>query len=167
MVALFFDDFEAGSGLWTITNNPTFTCLPTVGPRRTDYTLPGTGNVLAFDTDVCGSSTNGMDAAAEITASLNASLYQTVTVEWDNDWQALDDADFGYVEVSVDGGTNWTAVKTFGVTDVRNTHEFIDISTAVALTNFKLRLRSVQPGWDWWWILDNFKLLEVILFLLN
>jgi hypothetical protein len=98
-----------------------------------------------------------MDAAAEITASLNASLYQTVTVEWDNDWQALGATDFGYVEVSVDGGTNWTTVKTFDVTDVRNTHEFLDISTAVSLTNFKLRLRSVQPGWDWWWILDNFK----------
>jgi hypothetical protein len=154
---LFFDDFESGSGLWTITNNPTYTCLPTVGPRRAGYTLPGTGNVLAFDTDVCGSTTNGMDATAEVTASLDASLYSAVNLEWDNDWQAIDNADFGYIDVSTNSGATWTNVKTFDVTDVRNTHEVLNISGAVALTNFKLRLRSVQPGWDWWWVIDNFK----------
>ncbi len=156
---LFSDDFEAGAGLWTITHNPTYTCLITVGPRRAGYTLPGTGNVLAFDTDVCGSTTNGLDGAAEVTASLDASLYQTVNLEWDNDWQAIDADDFGYIEVSVDNGATWTPVKTFDVTDVRNTHEVLNISSAVALQVFKIRLRSVQPGWDWWWVVDNFKVI--------
>jgi hypothetical protein len=156
---LFSDDFEAGSALWTITNNPVYTCLPTVGPRRTGYTLPGTGNVLAFDTDVCGSGTTGMDAAAEVTASLDASLYSVVDLEWDNDWQALGATDFAYIDVSIDNGATWTNVKTFGTTDVRNTHEVLDISSAVASHVFKIKLRSLQPAWDWWWVVDNFKVI--------
>ena len=158
---LFVDDFETGSGSWTlIDNNPSLVCPAKVGPRRADYTLPGTGNVLTFDSDECGSTApTGLNATAEITATLNASLYQVVNLEWDNDWQALGATDFGYIEVSIDGGTTWTIVKTFGVTDVRNTHEILNISSTVALTNFKLRLRSVQPGWDWWWVVDNFKVI--------
>ena len=51
-------------------------------------------------------------------------------------------ADFSYVEVSVDGGTTWTPVRTFDVTDVRNTHEVIDISSFVALQSFQFKIKN-------------------------
>ena len=64
--------------------------------------------------------------------------------------------DFGYVEVSTDG-TNWTTVRTFDVVDVRNTHEVVDITSIAALQpTVYVRLRTIQPGWDWWWAVDNF-----------
>jgi hypothetical protein len=160
LVILFFDDFEAGAGNWTVTNDGG-TCVFTVAPiTQNGYTMPPTagGNVLNADADFCGSGTTLLSTAT-VTNPIDASLYQVVTIEFDNDWQAINAADFSYVEVSVDGGTTWTAVRTFDITDVRNTHEFIDITSFVALQSFQLRVRSIQPGWDWWWALDNIKVI--------
>jgi hypothetical protein len=42
-------------------------------------------------------------------------------------------------------------------TDIRNTHEAIDVTALLGgQPNVSVRVRSVQPGWDWWWVLDNF-----------
>ncbi len=156
LVSLFFEDFESGPGLWTITNDGG-TCVFTVAPiTQNSYTLPPTaaGNVLSADADFCGSGSTLLSTAT-LNSPIDASLYQNVVLEFDNDWQAINAADFSYVEVSVDGGTTWTPVRTFDVTDVRNTHEVIDISSFVALQSFQLRLRTIQPGWDWWWAVDN------------
>ncbi|HCY75984.1 MAG TPA: hypothetical protein DHV28_08685 [Ignavibacteriales bacterium] len=158
LVTLFEDDFTAGTGNWTITNDGG-TCVFEIH-QASEYTLPATalGNVLAADADACGSGTTTLSTAT-VTNPIDASNYATVTLEFDNDWQAIDAADFSYVEVSVDGGTTWTAVRTFDITDVRNTHEVLDITGVVALQSFQLRLRTIQPGWDWWWAVDNIKVI--------
>ena len=155
LVSLLYEDFETGGTNWTITNDGG-TCTFTVAPiTQNGYTLPpsATGSVLSADADFCGSGSTTLGTAT-FNNPIDASLYQTVTIEFDNDWQAIDNADFSYVEVSTDNA-NWIPVRTFDVTDVRNTHEFIDISSSVALQSFYLRLRTVQPGWDWWWAVDN------------
>ena len=160
LVTLFDEDFESGSGDWTITNDGG-TCVFTVAPiTQNGYTLPATavGSVLSADADFCGSGSTTLSTAT-LNNPIDASSYATVTLEFDNDWQAISTSDFSYVEVSVDGGTNWTAVRTFDVTDVRNTHEVLDISSVVALQSFNLRLRTIQPGWDWWWAVDNIKVI--------
>ncbi|MFZ1519435.1 MAG: T9SS type A sorting domain-containing protein [Ignavibacteriaceae bacterium] len=160
LVTLFDEDFEAGAGDWTITNDGG-TCVFTVAPiTQNGYTLPATavGSVLSADADFCGSGSTLLSTAT-LNNPIDASLYETVTLEFDNDWQAIDADDFSYVEVSIDGGTTWTAVRTFDVTDVRNTHEVLDISSVVALSSFNLRLRTIQPGWDWWWAVDNIKVI--------
>ena len=126
-------------------------------PYPNAYTLPATatGGVFAADVDNWWKPQHFLSTAT-ITAPFDFSIYLNVWIEFDNDWQAIDADDFGYVEVSTDG-TTWTAVRTFDVTDVRNTHENVNISTIAALqpTVF-VRLRTVQPGWDWWWAVDNF-----------
>lgn len=160
LTTLLFEDFEGGGTNWTITNDGG-TCVFTVNPiTQNSYTLPASasGNVLAADADFCGSGTTTLSTATYNTP-IDASIYQVVTLEFDNDWQAIDNADSSFVEVSTDGGTSWTAVRTFDVTDVRNTHEVVDITSFVALQTFQLRLRTIQPGWDWWWAVDN---LEII-----
>jgi hypothetical protein len=86
---------------------------------------------------------------------IDATLYETVWLEFDNDWQAIDADDFCYVDVSTDGGTTWQNVLTFDETDVRNTHEVWDMTSLVAHSTFSLRFVSIQPGWDWWWVVDN------------
>ncbi len=146
--------------MWTITNDGG-TCVFTVAPiTQNGYTLPGTaaGSVLSADADFCGSGTTLLSTAT-LNNPIDASLYSVVNLEFDNDWQAIGATDFSYVEVSVDGGTTWTAVRTFDITDVRNTHEVINISSFVALQSFRFRLRSIQPGWDWWWAVDNIKVI--------
>jgi len=158
LLVIFNDDFEAGSGNWNITNdggNCVWQIIP-LGSRS--YTMPSTaaGNVFAADADLCGSGTTTNTTATLITP-VDATGYNTVWIEFDNDWQAIDNADFAYIDVSTDGGSTWTNVLTFDETDVRASHENIDISAQAHLTNFLVRLRSVQPGWDWWWAIDNFQ----------
>jgi hypothetical protein len=156
LVTLFFDDFESGIGGYTI--NTTGGCPWALIPISSrPYTLPPTavGNALAADADLCGSSGGGSSGTITYNSPIDASLYQSVSIEWDNDWQAINSSDFAYLDVSTDAGATWQNVVTFDVNDVRNTHEYHDISGMVALHNFMLRLVSVQPAWDWWWAVDN------------
>ncbi|MDH3268653.1 MAG: T9SS type A sorting domain-containing protein, partial [Ignavibacteria bacterium] len=154
---LFCDDFEAGEGNWTITNDGG-TCVWEVfsPPYPNSYTLPATstGGVLSADSDECGSGTTLLSTAT-LSSPIDATLYETVWLEFDNDWNAIDAADFCYVDVSTDGGTTWQNVLTFDGTDIRNTHEVWDMTSLVAFSNFNIRFVSVQPGWDWWWTVDN------------
>jgi len=156
IVTLFMDDFEAGTGNYTITtaNGCPWAVIP-ISSRS--YTLPPTaqGNAFASDADLCGSSGGGSSSTAVLNTPIDATNYQSVAVEWDNDWQAINSADFAYLDVSVDGGTTWTNVVTFDETDVRNTHEYYDISSMVGTQSFILRLVTIQPAWDWWWAIDN------------
>jgi hypothetical protein len=156
------DDFESGIGNWTIINNGgnhDWQIAPVIRPGTTQYTLPATatGSLLAADIDQFGVSGQSLRSTAQVTVPINASLYQTVTLEFDNDWRILGATDEAHVEISIDGGSTWSSVWSKVGVSVRNTHENLDISTSVALSNFLLRFRSVQPTWDWWWVVDNVK----------
>jgi hypothetical protein len=162
LVTLFFDDFESGIDLWTITNDGG-SCVWEIftPPYPNTYSLPCGGQcngVFAADADECGSGTTLL-STAKVTETIDATQFQTVTIEWDNDWNAIDNGDFAYVDVSTDGGTTWQNVVTFNGTDVSNSHEYYDISSMVALSTFELRFKSEQPGWDWWWAVDNVKVM--------
>jgi hypothetical protein len=109
---------------------------------------------MSADADACNG-TSGGSLTTAVHTGLNASQYQTVWLEFDNDWQAIGTSDFAYVDVSVDGGATWQNVFTWNDVDVRNTHETWDLTAMVALSNFDIRFKSVQPSWDWWWAVDN------------
>jgi hypothetical protein len=153
LATLFCDDFTAGLGNWTITNDGG-TCVWAIF-QASEYTMPPTavGNVMAADADACGSGTTEL-TTAYLTNPINAVGVNNVYLEFDNDWQAIDNADFCYIDVSIDNGATWQNVLTFGETDVRNTHEVVQMPM-VDNTVFKIRFKSVQPGWDWWWAVDN------------
>jgi hypothetical protein len=89
-------------------------------------------------------------------SEIDATLYGNVWVEFDNDWNAISSDDFAILDVSTDGGTTWQNVFTWNDVDIRNTHEMWDISSLVGYSQFLIRLVSIQPGWDWWWAIDNF-----------
>ena len=82
------DDFTAGLGNWTITNDGG-TCVWEIH-QASEYTLPATasGNVMAADVDFCGSGTTLLSTAT-ITAPFDFSIYQNGYIEFDNDWQAI------------------------------------------------------------------------------
>ncbi len=158
IVTLMMDDFESGLGSWTVSSTVGCPWEVFTDPAITGrYTLPPTagGGILAADADNCGSGGGGSSGEVTFNNPIDASQYMSVAVEWDNDWQAIGTTDFAYVDVSTDGGTTWQNVSTFNDTDVRNTHEYHVISSLVAGQSFMLRFVSVQPGWDWWWAVDN------------
>ncbi len=158
--SLFFDDFESGMGQWTVTNNGG-NCdweifLPTY-PNT--YTLPPTssGGVLAADSDECGSGTTFLSTATIVPVLDLSSYTGDIWIEFDNDWNVIDAQDEAHVEVSTDGGSTWTGIWVQIGSDIRATHEAIDVTSLLAgQSNVSVRVRSVQPGWDWWWVLDNF-----------
>lgn len=156
----FVDNFENGTVNWTITNDGgSPSCVWTIynPPYPNAYTIPNaSGGVFAADVDECGSGSTLLSTAT-VTNPFDFSIYQTVVIEFDQDFNALTANDACYVEVSTDS-TNWTIVWQQVGTDLRNTHEVVNVSTLGALQpTFYVRLRSVQPGWDWWWAIDNFK----------
>ena len=152
----FFDDFENGLLNWTITNDGGDCLWDTFNLLLRPYTLPpeATGNVLAADADYCGTGSSTLT-----TATTNFPIevfYSNFKFEWDNDWQAISNEDFAYVDISTDQGTTWINIKTFDEIDVRNTHEVHSYNLTQSTNSLILRLVSVQPGWDWWWAVDNF-----------
>jgi hypothetical protein len=154
---VFTDDFEGGLTAWTITNlGGTCDWLQFFPPYPNAYTMPATssGGVLSADSDECGSGTT-INTAAQI-GPFDASLYLSGYVKFDQDFNAIGATDECYVEVSVDGGTTWTPVWSQIGVDLRATTEQVDISTLIGqMPQFWVRFRSVQPGWDWWWTIDN------------
>jgi hypothetical protein len=154
----FFDDFESGLGNWNVINNGGVGEWMVYGdPYPNSYTMPpaSSGNVCAADADEAGSGST-TDTDLVLAAPLDLSGLTTVILEFDSDFNALDADDHCYVDVSNDGGTNWENVLSYLGDDVRETHETIDISAqAAGSSNVLLRFRSVQPGWDWFWVIDN------------
>jgi hypothetical protein len=156
----FCDDFESGLNDWTITNDGG-TCVWEIftPPYPNAYTLPATssGGVLAADSDECGSGTTFLS-----TATINSSFdftaqnYQYAEIVFDNDFRIIGASDEAHVEISTDGGTTWNAVWSKVGVDARNTTEVVDITSDVTgQSDVRFRFRVVQPGWDWWWVVDN------------
>ncbi len=159
---LYCDDFEAGSGSWTITNDGG-TCTWAISTLSRPYTMPATasGNVFAADADLCGSGTSLLSTAT-LTAPLDFSGVSSAYIEFDNDWRTISTSDEAYVEGSSDGGSTWVALWSQVGVSVRNTHEVVDASVFDGQPSVLLRMRSIQPGWDWWWAVDNFCVFGVI-----
>jgi hypothetical protein len=152
---LLFDDFEAGLGNWTITNDGG-TCVWTQNDiLANSYTLGSTGAsgfLLAADSDICGSGSTLLSTATA--GPFDATGLGVVVLDFDHDWRTIQPADEAHVEVSLDGST-WSSVMSWVGVDQRDSHESFDISAMVGNSMFWLRFRTVQPGWDWWWVIDN------------
>ncbi len=158
---LFSDSFSGTLSAWTITTT-SGTCGWEINTPAypNAYTLPAasSGGVMAADVDDCGSGST-MNSTATIVQTFDCSIYEVVKIEFDNDWRILDAQDEAHVELSTNGGTTWVGIWDHVGASIRNSHETINISSlAAGSANVKVRLRSVQPGWDWWWVLDNFRL---------
>jgi hypothetical protein len=155
---IFLDNFENGLNNWTVINNGGLGEWELYEePYLNNYSLPSSssGNVCAADADASGYGTSTL-TTLELANSLDLTDYSAVNIQFDLDWHALDEDDFCYVDVSNDGGNTWNNVLTYTGTDVRNTHEMIDISLYAAnQSDVLFRFESVQPGWDYWWVIDN------------
>jgi hypothetical protein len=155
--SIFFEDFESGTGSWTITNNGGTCDWAVFSPPYPNTYLIGEGALLSCDTDNCG-----VGASANSTITLNTgldfSMYSTVILEFDSDFRGYStSADSCFADVSVDGGVTWTNVLTYGnVSSTRITeHVNLSVPSAVLASDVRVRFTSVQPGWDYFWAIDN------------
>jgi hypothetical protein len=159
LVNLFYDDFVAGTGNWTITSEggtPTCIWMTRATPYPNAYTLPPTSvsPVFSADVDECGSGST-MYSTATLTNGINCTNTSNVTLEWDNDWNVINAQDTARVQVSYNGGTTWSTVVEWGGIDHLNTHELYPLPGATNIASLKVRFVAIQPGWDWWWAIDN------------
>lgn len=156
---LFFDDFsdttftfanwivtnDGGDGVWMVYEEP----------YPNDYTLPPTssGNVLSADADQAGSGTTTLTTAI---LALDLSAYNIVGLNVDSDWRHIDTEDTARIKVSPDNGATWITVLEYAGATVRNEHISLDLSAQLANSvNALIAFQSIQPGWDWWWTIDN------------
>jgi hypothetical protein len=159
---LFCDNFTSGIGNWTITNEGGTCVWQQLTTTSNTYTLPATasGNIIGADSDLCGSGTTLL-STARLNTAMDLAMYtgfpvDAAWIEFDNDWRIIDAADEAHIELSSNGGTTWTSVWSKVGIDQRNSHEIVDLAPFVGQASVHFRLRTVQPGWDWWWAVDNF-----------
>ena len=153
----FYDPFTYGTGNWIITNgrvNCVWQIFST--PYPNSYTLPSTSvsPVFSADADECGEE-NTLISTATVANNINCVGYENISLEFDNDWNAYNNMDSAIVEASYNSGSTWVPIISWGGTDVRNTHEVKPLPGATNIPNLKVRFRSIQPDWDWWWTIDN------------
>jgi hypothetical protein len=158
---LFIDDFENGIGGWLIENvNGNCNWELFNYPYPNSYTLPlmPSGNVLSADADFCGTETT-INSTALINQVFDLTSYQWAWIEFDYDWRIFRNNDKAIVEISTNGGVTWTELWNQTGNRIRNCHEIVDITKIGAgKNNVMLRFASNQPGWDWWWVIDNIEI---------
>jgi len=153
---IFFDQFP-NLVYWTVTNNGG-TCVWQIfnPPYPNAYTLPpeSSGGVLAADANHCGSGTTLLSTAT-VTNPINCTGYQNIYLDWDNDWRHIDAQDIARVQVSYNGGITWNTVIEWTGISKRTSHESYLLPGALNNSNVLIRFVSIQPGWYWWWVIDN------------
>lgn len=153
----FFEDFEAGTGAWTITGTTPYVWTAyTTWPNT--YTLPsGAGAVLSADSDEWGSGAGAQSTTATLTTGVNMATATVVTLEFDSDFRIYSGSqDQGWCDVSVDGGANWTNVYYVVGVDDRNAHKVFDISgVAAGKSDVRVRFTYANTGWNYFWAIDN------------
>ncbi|MCS7312227.1 MAG: hypothetical protein NZ742_04855 [Acidobacteria bacterium] len=99
-----------------------------------------------------------------ITPSLNASSCGQVVLEFSNQfrWWSGGPAEVADVDVSIDGGGTWANVlRMQGASDghpAPNT-KVVNLPQAAGQSNVRIRFRYYHGNWDWWWAIDNVKVL--------
>jgi hypothetical protein len=152
---VFLDDFSDGSDNWTITNDGG-SCIWEIHDVS-EYSLPmnALGNVLAADADSCGEYTMTLTSATINIYNEMGNGIAFFEVEWDNDWRALITQDEAFVEVSIDSGKSWDIIWSATGGSVRNSHELVASNFGDISEEYLIKFRAIQPGWDWWWAIDN------------
>ncbi|MDD5360508.1 MAG: T9SS type A sorting domain-containing protein [Ignavibacteria bacterium] len=107
---------------------------------------------MACNVDAAGSGSNS-NAVATLTTGINCSGKDGVFLEFDQDFYVLS-GDQAIIDYSTNGGSSWINIATWTASH-RTEHATIPMPAATNMTNVKLRFSCIQPGYDWWWALDN------------
>jgi hypothetical protein len=115
---------------------------------------PASGRIISADSDLCGSGTSTLTTITLNNPVGHLNGYLKI-IEFDLDWRIINSADKAFVEISSNGGQTWNIVwQRIGI-DQRNSHEYIE---AFINGEILVRFRTEQPGWNWWWAIDNVRI---------
>ncbi|MEA2097284.1 MAG: carboxypeptidase regulatory-like domain-containing protein [Candidatus Cloacimonadota bacterium] len=155
---IFADDFSGGIDNWVVViNSGVGEWIIYDEPYPNSYTMPENSipPLIAADSDEAGSGTT-TDTDLILAIPLDCSGMIDVILDFDSDFNMINDDDYAYVDVSSNGGDTWNNVLIYNGVDVPATHEMINITEfAAGFGEVLIKFHSVQPGWDWWWAIDN------------
>ena len=112
---LFFDDFEAGASNWTTGGNVNW---------NTDNLVAHSGTASFADSPE-GQYANNITAFAEFSVDLTG--IEIAHLSFWHKYFLEPEADFGFVEVSTDGGTGWTTISEYQLQDIDWTQETLNL----------------------------------------
>ena len=143
----FYDDFESGLGNWVPGGSWGLTAAHYASPGHAATDSPGTFY------------TNNTDAALTLAVSLDLSGAIRPAVSFQHQYALEAGYDFGYVEVSTNGGTAWLAPTVAAYTGNLGvmSREQLDLSAYAGAANFRLRFRIVTDSsvvMDGWYVDD-------------
>lgn len=158
------EGFEAGfPATWTIINGgsgggaaQTWT---TANPNNRVMDPPFSGKFAIADSDAAGAFATQDEQL--IAPSLNATTCAAVKLQFSNQFHFFIEGfnEIGDVDVSTDGGTNWTnTLSLTGLDDgypTPNTKTVDLTSIAAFQPNVKLRFHYYNANNDFWWAIDN------------
>ena len=162
-ILVFMDDFSTQAN-WTaasigVSCDWNFSTTPVIpGNWAAPPLFPATADsfYVFASSDFCGSV---MNVYLTGNFSVDASLYQTVWIEFDSDMEVFGapvPEDTAAVDVSIDGGATWTRVFNRDV-DTPGEHAVVDLSSLAGLQG-DIRFRLCYYGdFSWHWALDNFE----------
>ncbi len=163
---LFMEDFSFGLPPdWTVVDGGnTADSWVTPSPRP----LAGFGDYLfaICDSDEAGSGDVTLDESLimpsqDFTGYANPHLQITT---YYNDIAANDSVEFAAIDVSIDGGTNWTNLVLWDDdigTATAPAIEFVDLSVAGNESDVQIRFRYADGGaWAWYWAIDDVIVLD-------
>ncbi|MDZ4702367.1 MAG: MopE-related protein, partial [Saprospiraceae bacterium] len=163
---LLSQNFESGLGSWTTAN------LTTGGtPANTAWTIrshgyvspnsppvtfnsPGATSFILSNADHGGSGT--LVNTRLTSPTFSAVGYSTLSLSFRH-YYRFNSAVEAFVEVSTDGGTNWTTVKSYNANQGTATvfaTDNIDLAAYIGQSTVTIRFRY-QNGWSWYWGIDD------------
>ena len=142
----FADDFEGGLGNWT---------AETPWGETTAFYASPVSSATDSPSTLYGSS---VDASLTLGSSVDLSSAARPVLRFRHRHQLEDGYDFGYVEVSTDGGSSWSDVlATYTGTQSSWTREQLDLAAYVGEADVRVRFRLVSDGTvnaDGWYVDD-------------
>ena len=130
----FFDDFESGTGNWTLQGTWGTTTLQSHSPTHSLSESP-TGN-YGDNLNISATLTTGLDLSAAFDATL--SFFGRYDIEQGFDYM--------YVDASSNGGTNWVTLQTFDGQDLTFQEYSNSLGGFVGNSNVKIRFRFFSDG---------------------
>jgi hypothetical protein len=162
-------NFESGIGSWTTVNNTTTTGTgnpadtawtirpnPYTSPNSTPVTFNSSGgsNFILSNADLGGSGTSVFTILQS--PSFSTVGYTGLSISYRHYYRFLS-ATEAFVEVSTDGGTTWTPVRSYTATQGAPTAfvaDSVNLDTYVGQATVSVRFRY-QDGWSWYWAIDD------------
>ncbi|MFC4509968.1 immunoglobulin domain-containing protein [Flavobacterium buctense] len=155
-------NFEGGLAGWTVTSASTgganaslanFNIRPHGHASGTTFNSPGAGSFILADPDAAGS---GIVLNTQLTSpSFSTVGYSAATLSFRHYHRYLTSAPS--VQISTDGGTNWTTIASYSTTvgtATSFTTASVSLNAYLGLSNVKVRY-NYTGGWLWYWAIDD------------